>query len=369
MPLCKWARDLLGLCGMSGGSVDCNVVNSQAENYRLKSEYLEACNIHTEILQNVSPFQHALALFNVTQIDVEIGVSEHDAQSNIDAAKVVFTTTGSSMGVLYRDAIQAGLHLREGEFVAETLLRKCLILAWGKNPSAMNYCLKRLVMFSAGMVFKLKQKLETHKALQFLGNVFVSWGDQDTAISIFTVALDGFTQMDVHRSQALSHDRNEGKELFATDRTTSARGYSIVFQPWSYPEKMCTAWEVPGCRPVRRLKVFAEAPRRAHIPRLPGWIESLSILRRTAAAENSRRCCPIRIVLKVLKPSGGSESSKCQIRGLNPNLAQSPTVPDKYPGNIYILIKPDSPSGTRALEDRHLPVYEYQASRAHAAGT
>jgi hypothetical protein len=49
---------------------------------------------------------------------------------------------------------------------------------------------------------KYKLRLELHKSLQFLGDVFQAQEDQDTAISLFTVALDGFTQMDVHRSQA-----------------------------------------------------------------------------------------------------------------------------------------------------------------------
>jgi tetratricopeptide (TPR) repeat protein len=58
-----------------------------------------------------------------------------------------------------------------------------------------------VVTFLAHSV-KHKQKLELHKALQFLGDVFQAQGDQETAISLFTVALDGFTQMDVHRSRA-----------------------------------------------------------------------------------------------------------------------------------------------------------------------
>jgi hypothetical protein len=50
--------------------------------------------------------------------------------------------------------------------------------------------------------FNLKQRLQLHKALQFLGDVFWAQRDQDTASSLFTVALDGFTEMDVHRSRA-----------------------------------------------------------------------------------------------------------------------------------------------------------------------
>jgi predicted negative regulator of RcsB-dependent stress response len=49
---------------------------------------------------------------------------------------------------------------------------------------------------------KLQQKLEPHKALQFLGDIFLANGDEETANTLFTVALEGFTQMDVHQSRA-----------------------------------------------------------------------------------------------------------------------------------------------------------------------
>jgi hypothetical protein len=49
---------------------------------------------------------------------------------------------------------------------------------------------------------KLKEKLGIHKALQFLGDIFLANDDEDTAFSLFTVTLEGFTQMDVHRSRA-----------------------------------------------------------------------------------------------------------------------------------------------------------------------
>jgi hypothetical protein len=63
------------------------------------------------------------------------------------------------------------------------------------------------VSFSGTVTFlahsvKHKQRLELHKALQFLGDVFQSQGDQETAHSLFVAALDGFIKMDVHRSRA-----------------------------------------------------------------------------------------------------------------------------------------------------------------------
>ncbi|KAJ7482744.1 hypothetical protein FB451DRAFT_1170601 [Mycena latifolia] len=49
---------------------------------------------------------------------------------------------------------------------------------------------------------KFKRKLEIHKALQYLGGVYLTDGDHQTAFSLFTVALEGFTNMDVHCSRA-----------------------------------------------------------------------------------------------------------------------------------------------------------------------
>jgi hypothetical protein len=48
----------------------------------------------------------------------------------------------------------------------------------------------------------LKQKLGIYKALQFMGDGILAQDDEDTAITLFTVALEGFTDMDVHRSRA-----------------------------------------------------------------------------------------------------------------------------------------------------------------------
>jgi hypothetical protein len=49
---------------------------------------------------------------------------------------------------------------------------------------------------------KFKEKLGINKALQFLGDIFLAQGDEDMAVSLFIVALEGFTYMDVHCSRA-----------------------------------------------------------------------------------------------------------------------------------------------------------------------
>jgi hypothetical protein len=49
---------------------------------------------------------------------------------------------------------------------------------------------------------KCKMNLQVYKALQFFGDIFLDQNDKDTAINLFTLALEGFTYMDVHRGRA-----------------------------------------------------------------------------------------------------------------------------------------------------------------------
>jgi hypothetical protein len=139
-------------------------------------------------------------------------------QRDIDLAKSTFQTIGYFRGMTWCDRTLANLNLREGHLVeAKTLFEKCLKSSLGKDVSSVTSCLEQLgdTYCWSGMdstsnwtitflvhVLKSKQRLGVYKALKFLGDVFVAEDDQDTASSLFTIALEGFTQMDVHRSRA-----------------------------------------------------------------------------------------------------------------------------------------------------------------------
>jgi hypothetical protein len=195
------------------------MMNKQAEIHRLKSEYVEARSIHTGILEGTSiqePHSYGFALLNVAEIDVLIGAPKDDVQRNCDRARKVLDTVGRVEGVMMCDVILADLYLREGNsLAAKTILKRCLKVTL--HSQVQTYCLERLGdtscwgylhgMWSWMTVFlvhslKRKEKLGIYKALQFLGDLFLSQEVKHTAISLFTVALEGFTQMDVHRSRA-----------------------------------------------------------------------------------------------------------------------------------------------------------------------
>ncbi|KAJ7884258.1 hypothetical protein B0H13DRAFT_1890039 [Mycena leptocephala] len=219
MSLCIRARDLLFLCGMSYGHLDRAIMNSQAEIHRLKSEYGEAHSIHTGILEKTSIQDleiYGIALISIAQIDVMVGAPEDDVWRNCDRARKMFATLGNVELVVMCDVILADLYLREGtSMAAKTVLKKCLkIIEYSQIQTS---CLELLGdasrwghfngMSSWTTVFlvhsiKRGEKLGIYKALQSLGDIFLSQNDENTATNLLTVALEGFTQMDVHRSKA-----------------------------------------------------------------------------------------------------------------------------------------------------------------------
>ncbi|KAJ7456154.1 hypothetical protein FB451DRAFT_1183942 [Mycena latifolia] len=221
MSLYQQAAHLLQLCGMSGCELDSTIMSNQADLHRVKSEYVEARDIQTQLLPKLEhgPHWHDFILVNIAQTDVEMGASKDDVQKNIHAATLRLNATGNTQGLIYCDTIRAALDMREGDLLAaKTLFQKTLEFTWARDSEAASYCLEKLAnvrvwstlvqtSFTQPVtflvyVFRKKMRLEIHKALQFLGDMYFAEGDHQTAISLFTVALDGFTQMDVHRSKA-----------------------------------------------------------------------------------------------------------------------------------------------------------------------
>ncbi|KAJ6557034.1 hypothetical protein DFH09DRAFT_1280169 [Mycena vulgaris] len=216
------ARNLLGLCGMSGGEMDLVIMMSQAEVHKSKSEYVQAYDLLTQILRNIPEeqdrYQHAFCMVNIAEIQVILGAKKEEVQANIDRTKPVFHSMGDSIGVAYCDTILGYLAQRDGDMLAaQNLFQKCLRISWANNGELVTCCLERLADGSRWgkadrcstwttvflvHVLKSHQKSGIYKALQFMGDVFLAEDDQDTATCLLTVALEGFTQMDIHYKRA-----------------------------------------------------------------------------------------------------------------------------------------------------------------------
>ncbi|KAF7365939.1 ATPase-AAA-core domain-containing protein [Mycena venus] len=219
IPLLRFAKELMELCGMAGGTD--SIVSSTAEVHLLKSEYAQVRGIHMELIDSTpqnNTFSHGFALLNLAEIDVLIGAYD-DAGQNLERATSIFQAT-QHMFLSYCNMIRADLNLRKGnKLVAKQQFRQCLDLAWNQDQQVVSYCLERLAdichwstadmdqVFTCTVLYlvhadKLKQKLDILKVVRCLGDIFMANGDDGTAHTLFTVALEGFTYMDVHRSRA-----------------------------------------------------------------------------------------------------------------------------------------------------------------------
>lgn len=222
--LLQRAKECLRLCGLSGGHLDNGILSTEASTYMEKAEYAEARSIYAEIRQNTSPdqdmFRHAYALLSLGRIDIELGLIGNEVEYNLESAKMLMNSIGYVTGVKYCEMSQANLMLYKEEFLAaKTLFQQCLKWSWEKDAQVSSYCLENMANVSCwraadfdwtsayAMVYllfakKSQDKCAVHKALRSLGDVFMFYGDEETAINLFLVALEGFTSMDVHRSRA-----------------------------------------------------------------------------------------------------------------------------------------------------------------------
>jgi tetratricopeptide (TPR) repeat protein len=148
-----------------------------------------------------------------------MGASKAVIQRSIDAAALIFTTVGYGLGLTICGALEADITLWEGHTLeAQAQFEQCLKSSFGYHPAILTYCLAQLgdmTRWGAGLNWmpswptvllahslRSKQKLGIYKGLQFIGDIALAQDDEDTAIALFTVALEGFTEMDVHRGKA-----------------------------------------------------------------------------------------------------------------------------------------------------------------------
>lgn len=130
----------------------------------------------------------AFALANLAPIDLGMGGSKNDVQSTIDREILISYSIQEKRLMFAWDSYQAALYLGEGDICVQ------------KATSSQHGDSTTTVFLVPSL--KFRDKLRIDRALQFLGDVFLSHDEEDTAVNLFTVALEGFTQMDVHCGKA-----------------------------------------------------------------------------------------------------------------------------------------------------------------------
>jgi tetratricopeptide (TPR) repeat protein len=205
---------------MSGGSTDHSIMNHQAEIHSVKSEYHEAYNIQTQILQECpvhwDSYGHGLALVNLAETSLALNAPKYVVQQYIERAKKIFLPLEQIVEITMYDILLVDLLLREGDISSERTYFKTFFRACN-HSQIKSYCLEALSNTgrwgASGWIsswttvylahsLKFKEKLGIYKAIQYLGDIFLAQADEDTAVSLFIIALEAFTYMDVHCSKA-----------------------------------------------------------------------------------------------------------------------------------------------------------------------
>ncbi|KAJ7218200.1 hypothetical protein C8J57DRAFT_1482861 [Mycena rebaudengoi] len=198
-------------------------VTNKAEIHLVKSEYLESRKLQVVIASSCQPTSYVAILTNLNNafIDITTGADSKIIHQNLDIAQSHLKALSGYPGrhtSLVADHAAAELCLRDGALgTANAMFEKCFASSLDFLDLALQ-CLEKLGDFSTGMndiqttlrwtgillglALMHKNKCQTMQAFRCLGQIFSAEGDDDTALNLFNVALDGFTFMDVHRWRA-----------------------------------------------------------------------------------------------------------------------------------------------------------------------
>jgi tetratricopeptide (TPR) repeat protein len=219
------SKEILAACGQEQSAMYLSILHVQAEVYLLKGEYLESRNLQVAIASSCLPTSYStmLANLNTVFIDIAIGAESKLVHKNLDNCqshvKELYGFHAKYLGLI-ADYIAAELCLQDGDHVmANPMFKKLVISSQKISPgqltlqglarlsdlsTQMNNIMTTLqwVGVFLSMALKCKDKCQTMQAFRCLGQIFSAKGDAETALSLFKVALDGFTFMDVHHWRA-----------------------------------------------------------------------------------------------------------------------------------------------------------------------
>jgi tetratricopeptide (TPR) repeat protein len=242
---------MLTACGQQQSSLHLGILNIEAEIHLVKSEYLESRKLQVGIASSCQPtsYRATLANLNIAFIDIATGADSKIIHQNLDMAmshlKALNGLQARQIGLI-ADYAAAELYLQNGALgTAILMFEKCFASFQDISTELALYGLGRLADLSTGMngtsttlrwagiflglALKCKDKVQTMQAFRCLGQILSAKGDNETALNLFYVALQGFTFMDIHRWRAdcmvriANILRNQGEVIKAVELWKAAR--------------------------------------------------------------------------------------------------------------------------------------------------
>lgn len=224
------ARELLRVCGLEGGATDMALRGGLAEIHSIKTEYAEGRRLYAELAADSPEHPNpgtAYTHLNIAMVDLDMGHADLGlVRQNLDCAKDQFANAlGFPAGVLLCDCGYAALEMAAGNLAgARVMFEECVKALQHSEIQGALYCLGYLADLASGMhddiqtasewatvylatALKIKNTVAIMKALRCLASISFAQGDEETSLSLYGVALDGFTFMDIHRWRADCMDR------------------------------------------------------------------------------------------------------------------------------------------------------------------
>ncbi|KAJ7827415.1 hypothetical protein B0H13DRAFT_309855, partial [Mycena leptocephala] len=198
--------------------------SSLVELHMLKTEYAESRIILEASMANIDlrrgpTLNSIFSDLNKVSIDIAVGANLDMVQKTLETLREQMSTFVAPVAFLFHDMIVADLKLHQGDLVcARGMFARTSFAFLGTVNEGATFCLERLadpgygmddtqgsLRWSAvllGLARKIKDNLAQAQAIRCLGKVFLAEGDHNTAFSLFQLALEELTFMDVHRWQA-----------------------------------------------------------------------------------------------------------------------------------------------------------------------
>ncbi|KAF7325475.1 hypothetical protein MKEN_00396100 [Mycena kentingensis (nom. inval.)] len=213
-------RFILSLCELPGGIQDLMLLSDLAEIYRCKSEYAEGRASCYEIFRLSPPTGEDNAFHIPVLLNLAVALDESRlAQDWLATARHITSRLNWKVGLTMCDAIAGVIHLYQGHGEdGRTILEHTFNLG---QPEVQRFCLEHLADYNfwtdevdtstwAYILLanisrgkgSLQPKRLLYKALQFLGRSMFVRGDTMSAKNLLRVALDGFKELEIHRSIA-----------------------------------------------------------------------------------------------------------------------------------------------------------------------
>ncbi|KAF8192772.1 hypothetical protein K438DRAFT_857252 [Mycena galopus ATCC 62051] len=222
--ICGHVRRLIIAAGLQKTQFEVRILDFEADTHLSKTAYTESRRVHELILQYSSPTRfplfHGTSRLTIVAIDVTLGAfqSADEVSTALEIPHQIFTSRSYLRGLPICDKVVADFLIGQGRTTeAVRLYERCMRSFRKDSVALVASCMHKL----GDITLRDDVRSTTHWATTYLafgktiastsvvawafrllGDIFRVGEDGESAASLFQVALEEFTRMDIHRGKA-----------------------------------------------------------------------------------------------------------------------------------------------------------------------